>query len=170
MKTIARILILANFAAIVFIPSVYLNRLLMIPMFLVMAGLVAFYWVAMFWVSKKDVQKVLGFEPEHDFYVGKLPADPNADLLRGRMCVKDGKLILMQRTEDKIHRKTPCREAWSVDISEITSLGFGKVLPARKGFVLYMGDDEVRFTCSKATKDRALIYNALGWEMPKENS
>ena len=169
MKTIVRILILAEFAAIVFIPSAYLPRWALIPMFVSMAGLVVLYWFAMFWVSRKDVIKVLGAEPDHDFYVGKLPADPNADLTRGRLCFKDGKISLMQRTEDKIRRQTPCREVWSKDISEITSVGFGKVLPARKGFILYFGDDEVNFTCAKAAKDRSMIYEALGWPVPEGN-
>jgi hypothetical protein len=167
MKTVVRILILAEFAAIVFIPSAYLPRWALIPMFASMVGLVVLYWFAMFWVSRKDVIRVLGKEPEHDFYVGKLPADPNADLTRGRLCVTGGRLVLMQRTDEKEHRQTPCREAWSRDIDEVTSIGFGKVLPARKGFILYFGEDEVRFTCSRAAKDRAMIYNALGWPVPE---
>lgn len=169
MKTIVRILILAEFAAIVFIPSSYLPRWALIPMFVSMAGLVVLYWFAMFWVSKNDVTKVLGAEPDHDFYVGKLPVDTNADLARGRLCFKDGKISLMQRSEDKIRSQTPCKETWSKDISEVTSVGFGKVLPARKGFILYFGDDEVSFTCAKAAKDRTMIYEALGWPVPEEN-
>ena len=99
--------------------------------------------------------------------MGKLPADTNADLTRGRLCFTDGKIILLQRTEGKIRRQSPCKEAWSKKISEITSVGFGKVLPARKGFILYFGDDEVSFTCAKAAKDRAMIYTALGWPVPE---
>ena len=168
MKTIVRILILAEFAAIVFIPSAYLPRWALIPMFASMVGLVVLYWFAMFWVSRKDVIRVLGKEPEHDFYVGKLPADPNADLTRGRLCVTDGRLILMQRTDDREHRQTPCKEAWTRNVDEVTSIGFGKVLPARKGFILYFDEDEVRFTCSRAANDRAMIYNALGWPVPED--
>lgn len=170
MKTIARILILLDFAAIVFIPSIYMNRLTMIPLFLTMVGLVALYWYAMFWVGKKDVLKVLGKQPEFDIFVGKIPADPNADLLRGRMCIMDGRLVIMQRTDDKVHHKTPCKEAWSLDICAITSVGFGKVLPARKGFILYMGDDEVSFTCSKIAKDHSILYRALGWNMEESKT
>lgn len=165
MKTLARILILINFAVIIFVPGLYTNRLLLIPMFVLMVGLVAFYWAAMFWVSKKDVERVLGHEIKDDIFVGKIPADPSADLSRGRMCVEDGRLVLMMRTDDKTRRTKPCKEVWSIDLSEITSVGFGKVLSARKGFILYMGDDEVRFTFAKATKDRSLVYNLLGWKM-----
>ena len=169
MKTIVRILILAEFAAIIFVPGIYTSRLLLIPMFLSMAGLVALFWYSMFWVSRKDVLKVLGKEPEHDFFAGKMPVDTSADLTRGRLCFLDGKIVLMQRTEDRIRRTTPCREAWSKDISEVTSVGFGKVLPARKGFILYFGEDEVRFTCSKVAKQKDLLYKALGWETPQNN-
>ncbi len=167
MKNVIRILILAEFAAIVFIPAAYLPRWALIPMFMSMTGLVVLYWFAMFWVSRKDVEKVLGGMPEHEFYVGRIPADSGADLTRGRLCVTGGRLVLMQRTEDKVHSETPCREAWSRDIAEVTSVGFGKVLPARKGFILYFGDDEVRFTCARAAKDRAMVYNALGWPVPE---
>lgn len=167
MKNVIRLLILAEFAAIVFIPASYLPRWALIPMFASMAGLVVLYWFAMFWVSRKDVEKVLGKAPDHEFYVGKIPADTNADLTRGRLCFTDGKMVLMQRTEDKVHRDTPCREAWSRDIPEVTSLGFGKVLPARTGFILYFGDDEVRFTCAGAAKDRSMVYTALGWPVPE---
>ena len=166
MKTIVRILILLEFAAIIFVPGIYMSRLLLIPMFLSMFGLVVLYWFAMFWVSRKDAVKVLEKEPESDFYVGKLPANPSADLVRGRLCFMDGRIILLQRTEDRIHRQTPCKEVWSADIADITSAGFGKVLPARNGFILYMNDDEVRFTCSKLAKHRELLYKALGWQNP----
>ena len=169
MKTIVRILILADFAAIVFIPSVYMSKLTLIPMFLSMFGLVVLYWFAMFWVSRKDAEKVLETEPEADFYVGKIPADSTADLVRGRLCKTGNSLVLLQRTEDKVHRQTPCREAWSVEIGKITSVGFGKVLPARKGFILYFGDDEVRFTCAKIAKDKELLYKMLGWDCPKQD-
>ena len=169
MKTIVRILILAEFAAIILIPGIYMSKLILIPMFLSMFGLVVLYWFAMFWVSRKDAVKVLGKEPGADFYVGKLPADPAADLARGRLCFLDGKLVLLQRTEDRIHRQTPCREIWSLDISDITSVGFGNVLPARKGFILYMDNDEVRFTCSKVAKNRNLLYSALEWRNQNQN-
>ena len=170
MKTIVRILILAEFAAIIFIPAIYMSKLILIPMFLSMFGLVVLYWFVMFWVSRKDAAKVLEKEPEADFYVGKLPADPSADLARGRLCFMDGKIVLLQRTEDRIHRKTPCREIWSIEMSDITSVGFGKVLPARKGFILYMGEDEVRFTCTKVAKHRNLLYDALGWKDPDQDT
>lgn len=170
MKTIVRILILAEFAAIIFIPGVYMSKLTLIPMFLSMFALVVLYWFAMFWVSRKDVAKVLEEDPGSDFFVGKLPADPSADLARGRLCFLNGKIVLLQRTEDRIHRRTPCREIWSIDTSAITSVGFGKVLPARKGFILYMGDDEIRFTCSKVAKHRDLLYDALGWKTPDQDA
>ena len=57
MKTLVRILIILDVAAVVFIPSKYLPRLALIPMFLLMFGLVVLYWFAMFWVSKKVMQK-----------------------------------------------------------------------------------------------------------------
>ncbi len=170
MKTIVRILIILVFAAVVFTPANYLPRLALIPMFLLMFALVILYWFTMFWVSKKDVLKVLGKEPEMDIYVGRIPADTTADLVRGRLCAIDGRLALMQRTEDKVRRQTPCKEVWSMNIEDVSSVGFGKVLPARKGFVLYKGEESFKFTYAKAAKDKGIIYKMLGWEMPEQES
>ncbi len=165
MKTILRILIILDFAAVVFIPNIYLSRSIMIPMFAVMIGLVVLYWFAMFWVSKKDAVKVLKKDPIFDIFAGKIPTDPSADLTRGRLCIVDDTLKLLQRNDDKERKNAPCKEVWSLKTKEITSLGFGKVLPARKGLIIYMGDDEVKFTCSKITKQKEELYKALGWNL-----
>lgn len=165
MKTIVRILIILDFAAVVFLPSVYMSRPLLIPMFAVMAALVVLYWFAMFWVSRKDADKVLGKAPDFDIFAGKIPTDPSADLTRGRLCILDGRMALMQRVDGKERKNAPCKEVWSVKTDEITSLGFGKVLPARKGLIVYMGDDEVKFTCNGISKHKEGLYSALGWNM-----
>lgn len=73
MKTIVKILIILDFAAVVFLPSVYMSRPVLIPMFAVMVGLVVLYWFAMFWVSRKDADKVIGKEPDFDIFAGKIP-------------------------------------------------------------------------------------------------
>lgn len=165
MKTIVKILIILDFAAVVFLPSVYMSRPVLIPMFAVMVGLVVLYWFAMFWVSRKDADKVLGKAPDFDIFAGKIPTDPSADLTRGRLCIVDGAVKLLQRTDGKQRKEAPCKEVWTIPTREITSLGFGKVLPARKGLIIYMGDDEVKFTCSKIAKRKDDLYRALGWHM-----
>lgn len=165
MKTILRILIILDFAAIVFIPNIYMSRPIMIPMFALMIGMVVLYWFAMFWVSKKDAVKVLKKDPVFDVFAGKIPTDPSADLTRGRLCIVDDTLRLLQRNDDKERKNAPCKEVWSLKTKEITSLGFGKVLPARKGLIIYMGDDEVKFTCSKIAKQKDELYKALGWDL-----
>ncbi len=161
MKTIVKILIILDFAAVVFLPSVYMSRPVLIPMFAVMVGLVVLYWFAMFWVSRKDADKVIGKTPDFDIFAGKIPTDPSADLTRGRLCIVDGTVKLLQRTDGKQR----CKEVWAIPTSEITSLGFGKVLSARKGLIIYMGDDEVKFTCSKIAERKDDLYHALGWHM-----
>lgn len=166
MKTIVRILIILEFAAIVFIPGIYLSKPLLALMFSSMALLVVLYWIAMFWVSKKDAEKVLGHDAETSLFVGKLPADPTADLGRGRLCRDGDRLVLLKRTDGQERKQAPCTELWSADINDITSVGFGKVLPARKGFILYFGDEDIRFTCGKAAKEKTPLYNLLGWDVP----
>ncbi len=168
MKTIVRILILLEFAAIIFVPGIYLSRPLLVLMFLSMALLVVLYWFAMFWVSRRDAESVLGHGIENDFFAGKLPADTTADLTRGRMCRHGDKLVLMKRTDGKARKEHHCEVAWSIDIDAIKSVGFGKILPARRGFILYLtGDDEIRFTSRRVAKDKSLLYRAIGWNVPQ---
>lgn len=52
-----------------------------------------------------------------------------------------------------------------METSAITSLGFGKVLSVRKGFIIYMDKDDVRFTCSSIAKHKDELYAALGWDL-----
>ena len=169
MKTIVRALIILEFAAIILVPGIYLSRPTLVLMFISMAALVVLYWFAMFWVSNKDAQKVLGHDVQDDLFVGKLPADPSADLSRGRLCRDKERLVLLKRTDGQARKEAPCTEIWSIDIESITSVGFGKVLPARKGFILFVGDDDFRFACGKAAKDRNLLYKLLGWDVPEKS-
>ncbi len=171
MKTIVRILILAEFAAIVFVPGIYLSRPTLVLMFLSMAVLVVLFWFSMFWVSKRDAQSVLGHEIENDFFTGRIPSDTSADLVRGRLCRDNNRLVLLKRTDGKARKDHHCEEVWSIDIDDIKSVGFGKVLPARTGFILYLdGDDEIRFTSRKVAKDKNLLYKAIGWDIPSTES
>jgi hypothetical protein len=165
MKTLIKLLILLDFAAVVFIPSVYMSRPVLIPMFVLMVALVILYWFSMYWVSKKKATQLLGKTPSFDIFVGKIPTDPNADLTRGRLCIADNTIYLIQKTDGKEKKDGPYKIAWSMDTSIITSLGFGKVLSIRKGFIIYMDKDDVRFTCSSIAKHKSELYAALGWKM-----
>ena len=164
MKLLIKILILLDFAAVVFIPSIYMSRLTLIPMFAGMVALVVLYWFVMYWVSKKRATQVLGETPKFDIFVGKIPTDPNADLTRGRLCIHGNTISLLQKTDGKESKDAPYKVVWSMDASAITSIGFGKVLSVRKGFILYMDKDDVRFTCCSIAKHKDELYAALGWK------
>ena len=166
MKTIVRILMLLEFAAIIFVPGIYLSRPLLLLMFLSMALLVVLYWFVMFWVSRRDAESVLGHAIENDFFAGKIPADTTADLSRGRMCRDGNRLVLLKRTDGNARKDHKCEIVWSVDTDDIKSVGFGKVLPARTGFILYLEDDEIKFTSRKVAKNKNLLYKAIGWNIP----
>lgn len=168
MNILIKILILLDFAAVVFIPEVYMSRAVLIPMFVSMIALVIIYWFTMYWVSKKKALQVLGKEPQFDIFVGKIPTDPTADLIRGRLCISDGIISLIQKTEGKEKKTTPFKIVWTMETKDITSLGFGKVLSVRKGLILYMDKDDVRFTCSNIGKHKDALYSALGWKFDKK--
>lgn len=164
MTILIKVLILLDFAAVVFIPNVYMSRTTLLPMFVCMVALVILYWFVMYWVSKKKAIQILGKTPQFDIFVGKIPTDPTADLTRGRLCFADGVISLIQNMDGKENKDTPYKIVWSMDTAKITSIGFGKVLSFRKGFILYMDIDDVRFTCSSIGKHKDALYNALGWK------
>jgi hypothetical protein len=120
--------------------------------------LVALLWFAMFWVSRKRNAAVLGYEPDADFFVGKVSPNVRDDLQRGRMSFKDGKITLVSRKKGRFEK------VWSADVSDIQSVGFGKVAGVRKGFTFHTENGDVSFTCVKLFKNRDLLYKALGWE------
>jgi len=158
MDRILSFLILGLFIVVVFGRSYFPSAALYWSVYFLMFILVALLWFAMFWVSRKRNVKVLGFEPDADFFVGKVSPNVRDDLQRGRMSFKDGKITLVSRKKGKFEK------VWSADVSDIQSVGFGKVAGVRKGFTFHTENGDVSFTCVKLFKNRDLLYKALGWE------
>lgn len=158
MDKIISFLILALFIVVVFGRSYFPSAALYWSVYFVMFILVALLWFAMFWVSRRRNASVLGFEPDADFFVGKVPANVRDDLQRGRLSFRDGKVTLVGRKKGKYEK------VWSVDTDDILSVGFGKVAGVRKGFTLHTENGDVSFTSVKLFKNRDLLYKALGWE------
>lgn len=159
-----KVLILLLFVVVVFGRGYFPSDALYWSVYLVMFALVALLWFAMFWVSLKRAARVLGKTPDTSFFVGKVGPDVRDDLQRGRMCFSDGRINLVSRNTDGTFSAV-----WSVDISDIKSVGFGKVAGVRKGFTVHTEDSSVSFTSVKLFKNRSLLYNALGWDMKEEN-
>lgn len=114
-------------------------------------------WVTMFWVSRKRATKILGFKPDFDIFCGKVPYDVNDDLARGRLCVGNGKIYLIKKTNGKFNIE------WQEDIDNVTAVSFKKVIGVRRGFVLRRGENEVSFACGRIKRHKSELFKAFGW-------
>lgn len=120
-------------------------------------------WFNMFWVGRKKAIKISGFEPDFDIFCARVPLDVSADLIRGRLCIGDGKLVLVKKTKGKYSIE------WQTSIENIKSIGFGTVAGVRKGFTVHENDKDTDFTCARIKKHSAELFKALGWELEAEN-
>lgn len=159
MDIIIKFLILALFLIVIFGRSLFPSEILYWSVYFVMFILVALLWFAMFWVTRKRNSSVLGYEPDADFYVGKVAPDVREDLQRGRLSFKDGRITLVGK------KKGQYSVIWSCGVDDIESVGFSKVAGVRKGFTFHTADGDVPFTSSRLFKNRQLLFKALGWNI-----
>lgn len=160
MDKVLKIIILLLFVVAVFGRGYFPSDALYWSVYFVMFAMVTLLWFAMFWVSEKRAQQVLGKVPDATFFVGKVAPDVRDDLQRGRMCFADGRAVLVGRGQDGSFG-----ELWSVAVSDIKSVGFGTVAGVRKGFTVHTDNGSVSFTNLKIFKNRDLLYKALGWNI-----
>ena len=163
MDKVLKIIILLLFVVAVFGRGYFPSDALYWSVYFVMFALVTLLWFAMFWVSAKRAEKVLGKAPDTTFFVGKVAPDVREDLTRGRMCFADGRAVLVGRRPDGSFG-----EIWSVAVEDINSVGFGTVAGVRKGFTIHGKNGDVSFTSLKIFKNRDLLYKALGWDMSEK--
>lgn len=159
MLSIIRILMLAMFAWLVFGRSYYTNPILYWCSYIVLGVILVIYWFVAFYVSERRAQKVLGKTFSYGFFTGLVPSDSTADLIRGRLCVCDGELVLVHKKLGKEYVRQ-----LSVPVKDIKSIGFGTVAGVRKGFTVYTETDQYSFVSSSVSKKRDPFFRALGWK------
>lgn len=162
-------LLLASVLLMIFIPTSTMTPFLYLGIFAFAMVLVYFYWRLMYWVSDDDTKPLLGTaKPFFSIFVGKVPAITSEDLIRGRMIITDTQILLFQHLQ-KPQDSQRTKLIWSIRKDDVQSLGFGKVVGARKGFILYLPDDDsASFTSSSIVKRKAEFYQALGWPVPAD--
>jgi len=159
MSALIKLVFFAIFAAVIFGRSYITSDFLYWSLYILMGGLLIVLWQVMFKVSEKTAVKVLGKEPDFNIFAGKIPLDVRADLDRGRLCVTDGKLVLIQKKEREY------LQTWEMPIENIKSVGFGKVGGSyRYGFTLHCADRDTEFVCSAIKKQKDAFFKALGWK------
>lgn len=156
MEIIIKVFLLALFALVVFCRNAFPSALLYWAAYCVMFALVPALWASMFWVSKKKAAAVLGSQPEFDIFCAKVPADPADDFQRGRLCLSQGKIVLIKKTKKGLEK------TWSVDKEKITSVNFANVAGRRCGFILNYNGDSASFVCRTIDKHKEEFTGALG--------
>lgn len=163
MKILLKMLLLGLTLVVVFISPSYIGIVAYYMIFPLLFLLVFLYYVVSYWVSEKDMQKVRKEGYNLSLFCGKVPPSGDGDLLRGRLAIGEDELKLYQRLQKGRTRQTPCEEVWSLDVSEIRSMGVGKVFGMRRGLILYLDEGSVSFLSGKAAKQKEAIIKALGW-------
>lgn len=167
MKNLIKLVLLASFAVIVFIPNKALANGLYWLLFVFMFCLLVLYYYVSYWVGVRQVESVLEEPVLFSLFCGKVPPIAAEDLVRGRLVVTSSQVVLFQKNSDRKRSPDPCVPVWSVDISVITGFGLGKVVAIRRGLILYLQDDgEARFTAMLMPRKKEAFTKALGWTDP----
>lgn len=164
MKNLIKLVLLASFAVIVFVPNKALADELYWLLFVFMFLLLFLYYYVSYWVGVEQVGSVLDEPILFSMFCGKVPPIAAEDLVRGRLVVTSTRVVLFQKNTDRKRSADSCVPVWSVDISDITGFGLGKVVAIRKGLILYLQDSgEARFTVFSMARSKQAFTKALGW-------
>jgi hypothetical protein len=165
MLNIVKALLLISVLLIIFIPNTATGQILYFVVFLAAMGLVYLYWRLSYWVSDSDVKSIrkTDTEPLLSIFAAKVPSMTSDDLLRGRLIITEDSIELYQLPKKKRKDSPACEKTWSLPKSQVESFGFGKVVGARKGFIIYTNDDQISFTSLPLYKHRERLFTAMGW-------
>jgi energy-coupling factor transporter transmembrane protein EcfT len=164
MKNLIKILLLASFAVVVFLPNRALADGLYWLLFFTMFFLLFLYYRFSYWVGVKQVESVIGEPVLFSMFCGKVPPIAAEDLVRGRLVVTSSRVVLYQKNTDRNRSADPCVPVWTVDIGGITGFSIGKVVALRKGLILYLQEGgDARFTYMMMVKKKDAFTEALGW-------
>ncbi len=164
MKTLLKLLLLGLTLVVVFISPLRIGIVAYYMIFPLLFFLVFLFYLVSYWVSDADVQKVRKEPYQFSLFCGMSPPSGDGDLVRGRLVITEEDVKLYQRLAKGRTRKTPCAEVYSLEVSSIRSLGFGKAEGARKGLIFSLDEGSVSFLTRRAIKQKEAIIQALGWE------
>lgn len=162
MKIIVKILMVAVFFVLVFIPRSVVGVIYYWLLFPVLFILVAFYFYLLFYVSKKMVTKALKTSDYDSFLVSMVPLKEENEFVHGRLVVYNGMVLLYSREKGKVKMQ------WSTDLASITFLNFKKVGSNKKGFVISTATSDVEFACRLNKEKQADFIRILGLETEEE--
>jgi Ca2+/Na+ antiporter len=168
MKNLLKVLLLALFAVVVFMPMNRISQLAYWSLFVLMFCILYLYYRTSYWVGEKDIEALVDSAVKFSVFCGKVPPMASEDLVRGRLVVTDTDIVLYQRYR-RSGSPERVKEVWSIPIDRIEKFSVGRVVGLRDGLILTLTDgDEARFTIFSMKKKKAAFTQALGWEYDEQ--
>lgn len=168
MKNLLKVLLLALFAVVVFMPMNRISQLAYWSLFVLMFCILYLYYRTSYWVGEKDIEALVDSAVKFSVFCGKVPPMASEDLVRGRLVVTDTDIVLYQRYR-RSGSPERAKEVWSIPIDRIEKFSVGRVVGLRDGLILTLTDgDEARFTIFSMKKKKAAFTQALGWEYDEQ--
>lgn len=163
MKMVFKVLLIALFALVVFVPMENIAQWIYWSLFFLLFVLLYLYYRFTYWVALSDVEAVVTSPIKFSVFCGKVPPITSEDLVRGRLIVTDSEVILFQRKENK-NSAERAKNVWSVPIDEIEKFSIGRVVGFRNGLILSLADgNQGLFTVSFMKNKKESLTKALGW-------
>jgi Ca2+/Na+ antiporter len=162
MKILLKVMLLALFAVIVFIPNDMIASWAYWSLFLVMFLILYLYYQFTYYVSEKDVNKKTTETYNFSMYCAKVPPMSSEDLIRGRCIVTDTHFELYQKGVKSNEHVTL---VWSRKISDVALIETGKVVGLRHGLIFTLKDGKKdSFAVFGASKIYDSLISTLGWK------
>ncbi len=158
MKVLIRLLMLALFATVIFIPRGMIPMWAYWSLFILLFFVLFLYYRIEYGVSLRAVSSLVQGKIRYSCFIAKVPPMSSEDLIRGRFIVTDDAFELYQKG-------SPARLVWSRSIDEVESIETAKVVGLRNGFHINLKDgNRDSFVVFRHEKIYAELIEALGWK------
>ncbi len=158
-----KLLLLALFALIIFMPAEQFPRWMYWSLFILLFGVLYLYYRISYWVPLSAVQRVVAQPLSFSLFVGKVPPMNSEDLVRGRLVITESAVQLYQMSRKK-GQEHQAKLVWQVAVEEIKRFSVGRVIGLRNGITFHLSDgDEAKFVASFARRHKQELIQALGW-------
>jgi hypothetical protein len=111
MKNLIKLLLIASFGVVVFLPAGTISDALYWSLFVLMFILLVLYYRFAYWVGIQQVEDIIDEPILFSMFCGKVPPITAEDLVRGRLVVTPTKVVLYQKASNSL-TKARCKAVW----------------------------------------------------------